>query len=263
MLDYQYLGVMPSLIGNQLDDILIEINDLDKNTVRRMVHNFWFNKKLPTIEVVLNDVNNQLNFKIMSTSLEALFINMNYEILSIDGKNVIMETINLIHSRRKYLTEMQQFRNEGRPIYYLGDTWANSNDYLLNYTCPNTTGDEYYKMQFLEGFFILNIGSDEGFIPDVGVICPESKTNSPDYIANIKEQIIQKWFGNVLPLLKDNAVIVVNDSPHYSVLTEIIPTTSWEKKDIIEWLENKGQHMDYTEMTITDLMVIVDQIKLQ
>jgi len=49
-----------------------------------------------------------------------------------------------------------------------------------------------------------------------------------------------EWFCGILPLLKDNSIIVMDNAPYHSVKTEQSPTTAWKKADIIQWLESKG-----------------------
>lgn len=266
MLDYEYIGLEKMSNKNMMNQptgtACIEINDFDKNAIRRMVHSFWFNRKLPTIEAILAAVNKDPSFaEINYTSLRTLLIDLHFEFTKINGNSIVMENRDLISWRRKYLTAIQQFRNEGRPIYYLGDTWANPGDYLNNIWLDKT--DELYRMAFLEGFFLLNIGSDEGFLPGVGISCIESKTNPVKHNENIKGHLVQEWFGNVLPLLKDNAVIVVDNTPYYSVISETSPTINWEKNDIIQWLNDKGENIDPNKMEKIDLMAIVDRIKPQ
>jgi len=49
-----------------------------------------------------------------------------------------------------------------------------------------------------------------------------------------------EWFCSILPKLNDNAVIVLDNAPYHSVKKESIPTTSWKKTAIQQWLESKG-----------------------
>jgi len=64
----------------------------------------------------------------------------------------------------------------------------------------------------------------------------------------------------VLPGLKENAVIVMDNAPYHSVKTEKCPTTSWRKANIIERLQNKGEVVDKT-MNILELLEVVKKIK--
>ncbi|CAI6358942.1 unnamed protein product [Macrosiphum euphorbiae] len=72
---------------------------------------------------------------------------------------------------------------------------------------------------------VLHIGSTDGFVPG-GLLCFESKTNSTDYHDEMNGDTFYEWFVRILPLLKENAVIVM----YHSVKKCKIPTMSWKKK---------------------------------
>lgn len=57
-----------------------------------------------------------------------------------------------------------------------------------------------------------------------------------------------KWFNKILPLLNENAVIVMDNVSYHSVKMDPCPITSWKKADIINWLENKGEVVDHTKV---------------
>lgn len=67
------------------------------------------------------------------------------------------------------------------------------------------------------------------------------------------------WLEGVLPRLKDNAVIVMDNAPYHSVKLDKCPIINWRKADIIQWLESKGEVIDPT-MIILELLEIVKRI---
>lgn len=48
----------------------------------------------------------------------------------------------------------------------------------------------------------------------------------------------------VIPLLKDNSVIVMDNAPYHSVKTEKCRSLAWKKAEIENWLEEKGDEHD-------------------
>ncbi|XP_008185847.1 uncharacterized protein LOC103310196 [Acyrthosiphon pisum] len=54
-----------------------------------------------------------------------------------------------------------------------------------------------------------------------------------------------EWFARILPLLKENAVIVITNATYHSVKKDRIPVMSWKKQEIINWLESKGENITY------------------
>ncbi|XP_029679990.1 uncharacterized protein LOC115245703 [Formica exsecta] len=106
---------------------------------------------------------------------------------------------------------------------------------------------------------VLHIGSTAGFVPD-GLLCFESKKNTADYHDAMNGDTFLEWFEKILPSLEDNAVIVMDKAPYYSMKLEKIPNTSWKKAAITEWLESKGKTADTTMLKV-ELLQIVDLIK--
>jgi transposase len=108
---------------------------------------------------------------------------------------------------------------------------------------------------------VLHIGSDDGFVPG-GLLFFESTKNTSNYYCEINNQTFQNWFEEVLPLLKENAVIVIdNTAPYHSVKIENVPTMVWRKEMIVDWLCSKGEVIDPSKMVKAQLMKIVQRLK--
>jgi len=82
---------------------------------------------------------------------------------------------------------------------------------------------------------VCHIGSEDGFVPD-SLLCFESKKNTNDYHDEMNGDSFRDWLEGVLPRLKHNAAIVMDNAPFHSVKLEKCPTSNWRKADIIEWL---------------------------
>ena len=52
------------------------------------------------------------------------------------------------------------------------------------------------------------------------------------------------WFCGVLPKLKENSVIVMDNASYHSVKKDPIPTIAWRKDKIVEWLTSKCCNVD-------------------
>jgi len=81
-----------------------------------------------------------------------------------------------------------------------------------------------------------------------------------DYHDEMNGDNFKEWFERILPNLDPNSVIVMDNAPYHSVKLERIPTSSWKKAEIIEWLTNKGEVFD-REMLKPMLLKRVRQIK--
>ncbi|XP_060873850.1 uncharacterized protein LOC132947568 [Metopolophium dirhodum] len=156
------------------------------------------------------------------------------------------------------------------PIYYLDETWVNAGETTKKTWVDKTVNSP--RDAFLKGLttgqkepsgkgkrlIVLHIGSSDGFVPG-GLLYFESKTNSAGYHNEMNGDTFYEWFVNILPSLKENAVVVVDNAPYHSVKTDTIPNMSWKKQKLIDWLENKGQIIDSDNVVKSQLM---DKVEL-
>ncbi|XP_060880721.1 uncharacterized protein LOC132952438 [Metopolophium dirhodum] len=70
------------------------------------------------------------------------------------------------------------------------------------------------------------------------------------------------WMKNVIPRLKENCVIIMDNAPYHSVKKEKIPNTTTKKADIIKWLQDKGEVID-RRMVIPELLDRVQILRPQ
>lgn len=224
--------------------VLDKIDEFDKTAIRKKIHSFWLNRQLPTMSKILAAINEDTALpNIKETSLRIVLKSLNFIFTKRKRNSVLTERRQLVNWRREYLISIRRFREEGRPIYYLDETWLDTGHDVNN---------SYY--------IILHIGSADGFVRD-GLLCLESKKNNTDYHNEINGQTFKEWFEEILPLLKENAVVVMDNASYHSVKTEIIPTIYWKKTDIVEWLLSKGEEVDPTIMIKSQLMAIVKRLK--
>lgn len=245
-----------------------KVDECDKTAIRRKVHEFYFNKDLPTLNKLLQAVNNDENLpNFKQTTFYSLLKELNFTYTN----RVLTERDDIIIWRRNYLRSIRRFREEGRHIYYMGETWISSGD-VTNKVSKDETPEKNAFLQEEEltaepatprkkdkGLIVLHIGSAAGFVSN-GLLCFESIKNTRDHHDEIGGDTFLQWFENILPLLEKKAVIVVNNATYYSTKKENLPNTSWKKTDIIRWLENKGREV-LENMTKAELLQIVTHDK--
>jgi len=71
----------------------------------------------------------------------------------------------------------------------------------------------------------------------------EFKKNTSDYYDEINGQPFKEWFEEILPLLKDNAVVIIDNALYYFVKSESVQTMSWKKPDIVNWIFYKSEEV--------------------
>ncbi|XP_022176671.1 uncharacterized protein LOC111038053 [Myzus persicae] len=243
-------------------------DDFSRNAVGRHVHNIWFRREIPTIDKKVSD--DKSLPAISRTNLFKLIKDLDFRYCKRSRNSALTEKNEIVVWRRRYLRAIREYREQGRHIYYLDETWVNAGE-CPNKVCVDST-IQSHRDAFLKGLtagapapsgkgkrhIVLHIGSEDGFVPG-GLLCFESKKNSWDYHDEKNGQTFYDWMENILPQLRDNCVIVT-DSVNHSVKKDKSPTSSTRKAEIIKWLEDKGEVVDYT-MVIPELLEIVKRIK--
>ncbi|XP_022175604.1 uncharacterized protein LOC111037372 [Myzus persicae] len=253
-------------------NITEKIDEFEKYAIKRKIHQFWHNRDMPTLDKVLLAVNEEEHLPNFSrTSLFRLLKSMDFVYVKRGRHSALIERMDIIIWRRDYLRQIKQYREEGRPIYYLDETWVNAGDVNSKVWFDKTVTSA--RMASSEGLstgavnptskgkrlIVCHIGSQDGFVPG-GLLCFESKKNTQDYHDEMNGDSFRDWLESILPRLEDNAVIVMDNAPYHSVKSEKFPTTNWRKNQIIEWLQSKGQVVDGT-MVIAELLGQVKKIK--
>jgi hypothetical protein len=83
-------------------------------------------------------------------------------------------------------------------------------------------------------FVIVHAGGKNGFIND-------AKKNSADYHDEMDSKRFEKWFQDqLLHNIRPGRVIIMDNATYHSRKSELLPTTSWRKEDIKEWLLTKN-----------------------
>lgn len=230
-----------------------KIDDFEKNAVRRRVHDFWYKREIPTLEKILASIHEDPDLPNLSqTTLYRILQKLNFKYDKRGRNSAMIEKEEIVIWRNKYLESIRKYRQEGRTIYYLDETWVNAGDIPKKMWIDKTIVSG--RDAFLKGLstcaanpsgkgkrlIVLHIGSEEEIVPG-GLLSFESKNNTIDYHDEMNGNTIYDWIKRVLPLLKDNCVIVMDNAPYHSVKVELYPTFSWKKADIEKWLDEKGE----------------------
>ncbi|XP_027845356.1 uncharacterized protein LOC114125783 [Aphis gossypii] len=245
------------------------INGYYKNGIRQKVHSFWLNRDPPTLDKIVNSASNDNSLPTLKrTTMYNLLKDLNYVYTKRKRNSVLSEGDDLIIWRRNYLRSIKKFREEGRTLYYLGETWCSQKLWVDNTIKSN--GDSFQKKiktgasnttgKNKDYIIILHIGSREGFLKG-GLQCFEFKTNCSDYHKEMDGDKFLEWFKNILPLLDDNAIIIMDNAFYHNTKVEQIPVPSWKKENIIKWLQEKNIQVD-NSFVKAELMDLVRKHKL-
>ena len=249
-----------------------KLDDFQKNAIRQIVHSFWHKREIPTLQKILVAVHQNEDLPdLPQTNLYRVLKGLNFQYTKRVRNSALIERDDIVIWRNKYLESIRKYRQQGRPIYYLDETWVNAGDCTQKTWVDNTVTS--HRDAFLKGLtcgttnpsgkgkriIVVHIGSDEGFVPG-GLLSFESKKNSNDYHEEMNGETFFNWIKNIIPLLKKNAVVVMDNASYHSIKIESYPTESWRKADIEKWLYEKGVAYE-KPMIIPRLLEIVKQIK--
>lgn len=229
-----------------------KIDDFDKNAIRQKIHAFWLRREIPTLRKILQTIKDDPDLPNLSrSSLQRILKELNFEYSKRSRNSALTERGDLVIWRQKYIEDIRRYRSEGRTIYFLDETWVNAGDCTSKVWLDKSI--KSHRDAFLKGLttgpknptgkgkrlIIVHIGSAEGFV-DGALLCFESKKNTADYHDEMNGSTFYDWFCEVLPKLKDNSVIVMDNASYHSVKKDPIPTMTWNRDRIVEWLASKG-----------------------
>lgn len=157
----------------------------------------------------------------------------------------LKEKDHVIAARQRYLREMRNNRiSEGspdtkRPEIFLDESYVNKNhshDFVWYY------GEDGPWIQKPTGkgerLIIINAITKSGWVSGAKLVFKSTKKTG-DYHGQMNWDLFKKWFIEMLlPNIPKNSVIIMDNAPYHTILSEYSPPTPQSsKKKIKEWLE--------------------------
>ncbi|CAC5370131.1 unnamed protein product [Mytilus coruscus] len=252
-----------------------KLDDFDESVVRRTIHDMYKKKQavtMPKLQQALKEKDIDVSLSTMKRTVKRLGF---WYSKKGSQRRWIKKRQDIVSWRHSYLRKVRKYRQEGRNIVYLDETWLNTNhvvngDWLDH---PSTSLSAFeppckgcgHVLPTGKGtrLIILDAGSSEqGLIPGCGLIF-ESKTSSSDYHDEMNKEHFTEWFKDtLLPMLPPQSVIVMDNAPYHSHLVpeSRVPNTGSRKPEILAWLDRNN--IDYPENAIkAELLEFVKQNK--
>lgn len=215
--------------------------------IRRIVYGFYKDNKVPTLEMVREKLKEYpyYDYKSLDT-LRNVLLQAGFRYKKLDKRLIIMESARIVKWRQDYLRKIKEYREANRDIIYLDETWFDTHDVVqygwvdnskkCNLTAPCSRGKR---------IIILHAGSENGFVPNALLLSAKNiKQSSADYHEDMTAELFEKWATQqLLPNIKPNTVIVMDNASYHSRLHNKIPNTSTKKEDIIKFMESKGMEI--------------------
>ncbi|RVE43393.1 hypothetical protein evm_011978 [Chilo suppressalis] len=253
--------VRPPASPKRRPNLVESVDDFDKSCIRKKVHEFYLKGEMPTLNRILQAVNSDDMLPNFSrTWLWRLLKALKFKYIKKKRNSALIERHDIVLWRIKYLKKIKKFREEGRPIYYLDETWVNAGHTVIK-VWEDTTVKSVIQA-FLEGLstgaknptskgnrlIVIHIRNEKGFLPGSQWVFENKATG--DYHETMNAEGFENWFKNVLEKVDASAVIVMDNATYHSRRQERLPVTSWKKQNIKEWLASKEILFDEKETKV-------------
>lgn len=237
--------------------------DEDKMKVRNTIYNFHIEKKLaPTGPKLLTAIKEKMTFPWGYNTFLKLLKSMGFEWKKATNTRgyILIEKLEIVRWRRKYLETVKHYRLEGKNIIYAGKTY-------IDHTLPATecaqsekTVDMLKNSSSSHRYIIIHAGGRMGFIKSAGLVF-ESHNVSDDCKDEMNAAVFEKWvMEKLIPNIPSNSVIVFDNAPCHSEQLNKVPSKYATKSDMINWLtEHKIHYTD--DMLRCELYELIERNK--
>lgn len=219
-----------------------DLDDFDKSVVRRTIHNFHkTNNENPTIKKIHAKLVEDIDFKGSLTTLRRIVKRLGFRWKKTeDNRQLLIEKHEIRLLRLKFISQIKEYRREGRPIVYTDETYVHS-----SHTKPCSWSDgskEGLKAPISKGkrLIVVHAGSKDGFVPNAGLIFQSDKKTG-DYHSEMNFNNYSKWlFDKLIPNLPPRSVLVMDNASYHNMQYDKAPTSSSRKHVLQEWLTKKN-----------------------
>ncbi|XP_050508065.1 uncharacterized protein LOC126885527 [Diabrotica virgifera virgifera] len=219
-------------------------NQKDAEVIRRAIYNFYSKNLVPTLNMIYDQLVKDYSITYSPSTLSRFLNHIGFRYKKINKRSSIMDSPRLIKWRNEYLDAISKLRDEGRPIFYLDETWFDTHDTAQKgWTDDSTKCAPNYPINRGQRIIILNIGSKNGWLGGESFLLSAKniKDSKLDYHKNMTSSLFKEWFEKkVLPNLPPKSVIVMDNAPYHSEQIRKIPgVETYTKKEMLEVLHTK------------------------
>lgn len=192
--------------------------------VRNLIYAFYERKEWPTRASLLYSLKKANLFHGEKSSLSRILHQLNFEWRKINKRKCLLEKSDIVSARCKFLRKIRSCVLES--VIFVGET------------CINTERKKSHARDCYTKLIVTHAGSAKGFVPNCCSILKSQGTG--DYHQELDADTFKKWFIKLLQNIPQNSLIVMDNSPHHSVLNDKGPTAVWRKEEIQCWLTAKN-----------------------
>ena len=104
-----------------------KLDDFDLGVIRRLIHQFYLRNESPTLDKILKELKEKMDFPYGRSRLHKLLKKMGFSFKFRGKERLIYERSDIIAWRERYLRAIKKFRenNPDKDIVYTDETWLN------------------------------------------------------------------------------------------------------------------------------------------
>lgn len=234
-----------------------KIDNFTQDVIIRIVEDFYTKNMSPTVQMIYEELTKDgAVFPYSCSHLGKYIKSIGFKHRILDARKKIMDSPRLLHMRDDYLSKINKFRQDGRNIIYLDETWYDTHDVtkkgwqmddkICTLNVPASRGKR---------IIILHAGSASGWVNGALLLSAKNMSNcSADYHQDMNACLFEKWFEDqLLPNITEGSVIVMDNAPYHSRQKELIPCSNTRKGDIQMFLSK--HNISYPEKATKDALL--------
>ncbi|XP_062520186.1 uncharacterized protein LOC134195201 [Corticium candelabrum] len=181
-----------------------ETDNFQEGVIRRRIHRFYTDRELPTILALQQDI----DYSYSKQTLLKTVKKMGFKYTTCNKKTVLYEQHRIIAACHHYLRQVKKYRDKGRPIVYLDETWLNVH-HTLERRWTDYDGKGGLRVPSGKGgrLIILHAGWKEGWISNADLVF-RGKKGTGDYHQEMNTAHLMEWFRErLIPNLPATSVL--------------------------------------------------------
>jgi hypothetical protein len=166
---------------------------------------------LPTLSNIGKELETSMNISVSKTRKVLKSLDFRYRRCN-NSRKLLIDRTDVI----RYLRAVKKFRDEGRPIVFVDETYIHSSHSVQNCWQDKTTG---LSVPFGKGdrIIILHAGGKNGLVPG-SLLVFKTKSSTGDYHSQMNAENFQKWLREILiPKLQPHTVVVLDNAGYHNI----------------------------------------------
>ncbi|XP_050509145.1 uncharacterized protein LOC126886315 [Diabrotica virgifera virgifera] len=228
--------------------------------ISETIYNMFAGNIIPTLNQILAKLKSKNIINCCKSTLRKFLLSNGFKYKTINKRHTIMESARLIKWRNEYLEKITEYRNSGRKIYYLDETWFDTNETIIGKGWSNDNVKCKVNVPPSRGkrICILHCGGEDGWVTDSLLLSAKDiKDSCLDYHQDITGELLESWFkNNLLPNLADNSVIVLDNASYHSRQLKKIPNKYSRKDELQDFLLSQDLYFEdwYTKDQLVEVL---------